>query len=117
MAQEENVKRKEAEKRAKEEAAGPNRRKRAKQWWEQELAASRGGQEMLDQMQDAEASPAAASLDAADICVCICILGTDRLSMLHCKFLRTCVRRKNSEGSRSLSRASRSATTAKTFLA
>ncbi|KAK9864546.1 hypothetical protein WJX84_005879 [Apatococcus fuscideae] len=48
--QEENVKRKEAEQRAKEEAAGPNRRKRGQQWWEQELANSKGGQEVLDEI-------------------------------------------------------------------
>ncbi len=44
------MKRKEAEQRAKEEAAGPNRRKRAQQWWESELADSKGGQEVLDQI-------------------------------------------------------------------
>ena len=49
--QEENVKRKEAEQRAKEEASGPNRRKRGQQWWEQELANSKGGAEVLEQLQ------------------------------------------------------------------
>ena len=45
------MKRKEAEQRAKEEAAGPNRRKRGQQWWEQELANSKGGAEVLEQLQ------------------------------------------------------------------
>ncbi|KAK9835617.1 hypothetical protein WJX74_004263 [Apatococcus lobatus] len=49
--QEENMKRKEAEQRAREQASGPNRRKRGQQWWEQELANSKGGAEVLEQLQ------------------------------------------------------------------
>lgn len=85
------MKRKEAEQRAKEEAAGPNRRKRGQQWWEQELANSKGGAEVLEQLQgDAQVgiTQALAAAENGDVCQ---QLANTPLSELVCYMIPSCL--------------------------